>query len=195
LPLWGTVAIIASLVLAIAFLAFVLLTGGSDSPGEESTEVTPTAATDPAVEQLLAYLPPEANGCVEAEVGNEFLGQGAIAVVHCPVLEGGANDDMGFYLYPDEATTETAFQAHLDDGGVARDSGDCASGVTGEEAWSGAGGQGRIACGINAADEGSVWWTSDGYPIVGFIAPRDQRTIAEVYEIWQGISDYSRTAA
>jgi hypothetical protein len=190
------VAIIASLVLAVAFLAFVLLTGGSDVHGDQDTRpVTPEASTNPAVRELLAYLPPEAGGCLEAEAGNPFLAQGATAVVHCPLSDGGSNDDMGFYLYPDETTANAAFQAHLDDVGVAADSGDCASGVAGEEAWSGAGGRGRITCGINAVGEGAVWWTSEGFPIVGYIAPREQLAIPEVYEIWQGIPDYSRPAA
>jgi hypothetical protein len=173
---------------AVAVVVIVMATRDSGGPAQVES---PAPQSDPELDQLAAYLPPEVSNCVEGSgVAPSGLSAQAIAIMLCdgPVAE---QAGVLFYLFDSPDSAAAAYQTYLQERAVAPDSGDCLSGVSGDESWSGAGGSGRIFCGVAEGNLSAMIWTSDGFPVLGHLTSRDPSImVSGAYEIWQGISDY-----
>jgi hypothetical protein len=179
-------------VLVAGILAAVLLLGGEDPEPQVTLplpeETTQGTVTNPAVDQLLAYVPPEATNCGEASVAPEY-GAVLASVVCDSVADPRAN--VAFFLYESPEAAGGAYQAIQLGNNLPTDTGDCETGVPGETGWSGGGGAGRLGCGLSG-DLAAVLWSSDGYPVLAQVtADTTELTVQDVYNIWLGISDYS----
>ena len=192
-------AIIAAAVIAGA-ATVIILTRDSDEPiNAQPPAVVPepaeTTSGAPATGQLAAYLPPEVTDCRAVEAGAQIvaLGPPVLEAVNCtppdPPLGGGVT--VGFYLYPDAPSVSTAYQTILTTIGLQADTGDCEATLgegPAEQTWSGAGGQGRLLCRPTPEGGSALFWTSDGFPVLGVVLATNP--VADVYVYWQMLSDY-----
>jgi hypothetical protein len=192
---WAIVAIIAAVVIA-GTATTIILTRDSDEPSEAQPPVTLEPTGGPPSAQLSAYLPPEVTNCRGVEPGPQIveLGPTVLEAVNCeppdPPLGGGVT--VGFYLYPDAPSVSTAYQAILSAIGLDPDTGDCEATLgegPAEQGWSGAGGQGRLLCRPTPDGGSALFWTSDGYPVLGVVLATNP--VADVYVYWQMLSDYT----
>ena len=179
------------MLVAGVILAVVLLSG-EDPPPEvvlpTPGETTQETASNPTLDQLLAYMPPEVSNCIEATAAGDY--GAAIESVLCQ-SNADPRAEVTFFLYPSPEAAAGAYQTINQNENQTPDSGDCAAGQGGETAWSGGGGSGRLSCGLSG-ELAAVLWSSDGYPVLGQVtATTPEVTIQEVYNIWLGISDYS----
>jgi hypothetical protein len=189
-PAWGIWAIIGGVVLIGAVVAIILLTGGEDEPPQQGIIPAPVTTaqspvSDPAVDQLLAYLPAEATNCIETDLMSNI---DAIAGVLCD-LSTDARVTLDFLLYP---SPEAALASFTSSAGTPN-TGDCANGVEGEQGWTGGvNGGGRLLCGPIDDGRGGLFWTSNGFPVLGQVTSRaPDMTSADVYAVWQTIPDYN----
>jgi hypothetical protein len=199
----------------------VALMGGEKTTSEATSPLVPPPDAQPTeapvsppvpasgVDQLRALIPPELTNCpVERTEG--LLYPEATGAIACDSPD--QRVKAIFHLFPTEDASSAAYQQEMADLGIQPDTADCASSVEGEEGWSGGGGQGRLICSLlNAqvlidpatgevtSDQGvvttgySVLWTSEGFSILGqLVAVVEVTGVQDVYEIWQGISDYPR---
>jgi hypothetical protein len=197
-PVWATFAIVAAILIA-GIAAAILVTRDSD----DSTTARPTATAPPAAETseaqsapLADYLPPEVTNCQAKEPDPELLdlGEPVLEGVTCeppdPPLGGGVS--VAFYLYPDAASAARAYEKIVSVIGVEPGTSDCST--TGGEGpaeteWSGGGGQGRLLCRPSPGGGSALFWTSDGFPVLGGVLATNP--VADVYVYWQMLSDYT----
>lgn len=185
-PVWGIVAIVGGVV-AVAAVVILLGTRDSDIP-ETAALPQEESAGDPDIDALASGLPPEVTNCQNRSPEFGYEGWGAVLV--CEPTSGDPVE-VGFYLYWSPEAAASAYDDALASTGITLDSGDCSIDTEAEHAWSGGGGQGRIACGTNEAGQAVLQWTSDGFRIVGtMFATTTDLTVPELYAVWQGISDY-----
>jgi hypothetical protein len=218
-PLIGVVAVTV-LVTAVATTLIMMMFRDSDGDPEvaSATAAQPTATADPSAtatptptpsetttlapdDQLSALLPPELSGCETLSVDAAEIPDGfgaPTASIGCIAdrgdYVGGPDPTASFFLYATEEETIAAYNAFLDRLQVRRgDGGDCSKkGGPGEFSWSGAGGEGRLIC-YEKEEGAGLLWISDGFPVLGVIDwPWVIMSVPGPYEVWQGISDYTR---
>lgn len=208
-PAWAIVTLIASVAVAATGVG-VVLTRDPDKPVNVSPPIgipslppidlgSPTASPTAGTTSgglLEAYLPPEVTNCRTVEPGTDIvqLGFPVIEALNCdpPDPPLGGNVAVAFYLYADPATADAAYHTIVEVVGLTPDSGDCAAtnGVgPAESTWSGGGGQGRLLCRPLPENGSALFWTSDGFPVLGGIVSRNP--VADVYVYWQMLSDYT----
>jgi hypothetical protein len=158
------------------------------APPEAAVPAPPETSAE--LEQLKALLPPEVVNCEESPDVSVF--NGAVAGLTCFPSPPVPDVFVAFVLFPSEEMMLQSYEENSPFG--TSGGGDCAAGEPGAQPWSGAGGKGQLACFVPAEPPtANLLWTSDGFPILGWIHARDPAIpLQTLNEIWQGISDYPR---
>jgi hypothetical protein len=154
-------AVAATVGVLVVGLMAALLVGGDRFPDEREVE-------------LLAQLPTELRESCERASAD-----GAATAVRCRPEDGA--DEVVFTGFVSAAGLDTAYRRHVDDAGVAPDSGDCASGGGAEQAFP----DGRLLC--HGTDSSSVLvWTAAEQRILA-VANRSDGDDRALYTWWAGL--------
>jgi hypothetical protein len=94
-----------------------------------------------------------------------------------------------FTLYSSPEAAQGAYDLNITSGGGGFDTGDCSSGVPGDEGWSGEGTSGRLLCG-ESADDVQLFWSTAGSPVLGLLSAQPGTALTDLYQVWQSIPVY-----
>ncbi len=174
------------LAVAAAILVVVLVSGSDDDPvaplatGEPLPE---TAPVDPEYEALVAQLPAEITGCEPSTSSDPT----ATAAALC-VAPNRPDVAAHFTLYSSPEAAQGAYDLVITAEGGTFDTGDCSTGVVGEEGWSGGGTSGRLLC--NEAPNVQIFWSTAGSPILGLLNAQPGTPVTDLYQVWQSVPVY-----